>query len=208
MTIWQELIAGLGGFTVVVAVLGWLGKTVITHWMDKAVSVHRQKLEQDTESFKLILTKQGFEHQTRFLNIYNKQAEVIATIYSKLVATTGNALSYADCRPFASRPKDPNVDDWLLRVADAISDLNSYFQPNRLYLPDDIAVKVSELMDCLSEGISTAGTEGHSQDISGVAINMQEYGKFRDELRKKSEELVALLHDKFQQLIGMKPEPL
>src|SRR5690554_3495813 len=95
---WIAFLSQIGGFAAVVAVLGWVGRSVAIHWLDKNLKSHEHQLAatyaQEMERLRHQLQVAATEHEIRFRSIHEKQAEVIAEIYGLLRELHRAAASY------------------------------------------------------------------------------------------------------------------
>ena len=57
---WQEIIKSLGGLAILAGMLGWLIKSIITHFLSKDVEAYKTKLGEEVEQFKAQINLTGF----------------------------------------------------------------------------------------------------------------------------------------------------
>src|SRR5690606_27647479 len=100
MAAWQTIVLALGGNLALVAVLGWLSKSLISQLLAKDIESFKIALKSESESasekLRHELEKAMIEHQVRFSKLHEKRAEVIAELYSLLVQ------AYWDLQSFVS----------------------------------------------------------------------------------------------------------
>jgi hypothetical protein len=70
----EIILASIGGSATLVAVLGWLAKSLVSNLLDK-----------DIASFRYELEKLALEHNVRFSTLHERRDVVIATLYSEIV---------------------------------------------------------------------------------------------------------------------------
>lgn len=89
MELWQFVLLALGGNVMLLAVLGWLAKSLLTHLLDKDVKRYELTLKAQTdlalERFKSEQQLRAAEHQVRFSRLHETRAELIAAFYKAVV---------------------------------------------------------------------------------------------------------------------------
>jgi hypothetical protein len=89
MELWQIVLVALGGDAVLIGVLSWLAKSLLTHFLDKDIKRFELALKSQTdlalEQFKSQQQLQALEHQVRFSRLHETRAELIASFYKKVV---------------------------------------------------------------------------------------------------------------------------
>jgi hypothetical protein len=86
--VWQAIPAAILVNATLVAVLGWLAKSLVESQLAKDTATFKVKLAADTDSaierlkheFELITV----EHQIRLHKLHEKRAEVVAELYGRL----------------------------------------------------------------------------------------------------------------------------
>jgi hypothetical protein len=109
MEIWQAILVAFGGNAVLLAVLAFGGKTLITHW----------------------LTKSSTEHQIKFSKFSEKQADAIATTYAlirKFNSRLKEYLEIPDTTAGGSRDERKN------QAVIAHREFLDYFEQKQIYL--------------------------------------------------------------------------
>ncbi len=90
MDLWQFVLVSLGGNALLLAVLGWLAKSLLVHLLAKDISRYELKLKSQTdlalERHKLEQQLLATEHNVRFSRLHEKRAELIADFYKAVVA--------------------------------------------------------------------------------------------------------------------------
>ena len=80
----ENIIAFLGGSTILIGAVAWLAKTIVSQGLSKDLAVFKTELQQ----------KSSIEIQ-KVSVLHSKRAEVIAELYRLLVEYIGAAESYA-----------------------------------------------------------------------------------------------------------------
>ena len=89
MELWQSAVLAIGGHAALLALLGWLAKSLLTHLIDKDVKRYELTLKSQTdlalERFKSEQQLRAAEHQVRFSRLHETRAELIAAFYKAVV---------------------------------------------------------------------------------------------------------------------------
>jgi hypothetical protein len=89
MELWQLAILAIGGNAALLAVLGCLAKSFLTHLLEKDVKRYELTLKAQTdlalERFKSEQQLRAAEHQVRFSRLHETRAELIAAFYKAVV---------------------------------------------------------------------------------------------------------------------------
>lgn len=137
--LWQVIIAAIVSNAVALGILGFLFKAIISHFLDKDISSYRSKL--DAENLKL---------QIAYGGIFEKQANVIIELYTKLLSLELGA------NPSALRTPE----EWN-NYKDRISDVASFYHEQRVIIPQNLDEKVLETIK-KAHSILANSTNGHT----------------------------------------------
>ena len=105
-------------------------------------TVFDERASRRLEEFKTNLRSAAFEHETRFARLHERQAEVIAELYKRLVRLQSNLRSFAhtidsEVLNYTKREQDKATGESL----DAFRD---YFREHRIYLPESLGERIEE----------------------------------------------------------------
>lgn len=152
MTDFQAIVLAITGNTLLLAVLGWLARTLVQNLLTKDLAEHRVRLEAENQrsaqSFGHELSMVAREHEIRFGKLHERRAEVIAKLYELLSATSEKGGIYAS--PFGY-PSDPPKSEQFKDFANAYNDAAKFFYANKLFLPAEACAKVEELFRGIKE---------------------------------------------------------
>jgi len=91
----EQLIAIIGGSTVLIGAVAWLTRSIIVHFLSKDIENYKMRLKAETdqklEELRNSFRMRAFEHETRFLRLHEKRAEILAELYKKLVEAASAA---------------------------------------------------------------------------------------------------------------------
>lgn len=150
MSVASAIWIALGGNAVFLAVVAYLGKSIITQWLNKDLERFKGDLRgvADTELAKLkgALEIAATEHSIILSRLQDKRAEVIDGLYTRLAAAIAATTSYVQIFELAGAP--PKEEKGKL-AATALIAFRDYFDQKRIWLPAEVCEKV----DILEEGL-------------------------------------------------------
>ena len=198
-----------GGFTA--AALVWLAKNwiserlknAIKHEYDAKLETHKIQLKCEAdaqlEHLKSELQIAAAERNVRYSRIFERTAEVIAEIYSKLLQFHAAVLHYTSPVEFPTDGPKEARRKTVVEKHDAFLDS---FRPNRLFLPKHTANQINDFANRLSSlsrnfmcEVEMAGSRYDKADT--VA-----WEKIYSNLTKDVPPLLELLEDDFRELLG------
>jgi hypothetical protein len=84
-SIWEQLLFLFGGNAMLLAVLGYLFKSLLSQLLTKDIEKFKSQLKADAdvsiERLKSTLQMTALEHQVRFSKLHEKRALVVADLY-------------------------------------------------------------------------------------------------------------------------------
>ena len=147
MAIWQTILLAVGGNAALLAVVGWLGKslfeTIIARDTKQFEMDLKAKADIAIETLKSDLELKAIEHQVRFSKLHERRAEVIAELYGYLVEALWAAESFLSPIEWAGEPKK---EEKHVSAMNKLVDLYRYFDKNRIYLPPEICASLEKLV--------------------------------------------------------------
>ena len=147
MAIWQTILLAVGGNAALLAVVGWLGKslfeTIIARDTKQFEMDLKAKADIAIETLKSDLELKAIEHQVRFSKLHERRAEVIAELYGYLVEALWAAESFLSPIEWAGEPKK---EEKHVSAMNKLLDLYRYFDKNRIYLPPEICASLEKLV--------------------------------------------------------------
>ncbi|MCX9722603.1 hypothetical protein, partial [Vibrio cholerae] len=144
------ILASVTASSVASAVIVWLSKTWITervkssikHEYDLKLESYKAKVEIEKtaaiENIKSALKDSTFKRELRFSMLHGKRSEVISDLHAHLQDTIMFLRHYYDAS--CSHGDFDKLNESTLK-------LSNFLRVNRLFLPDDIEVKVDDLCD-------------------------------------------------------------
>ena len=146
MDFWQSVTYGLISQAILLVVLAFLIRSLLSHLLSKDLERFQGQLRDDAsraiESFKANLERQAIEHQIRFQRLHEKRAVVIAALHDKLID--------------AKRATEHLVNQWnednqrdFPEVKSTFHELRLFLERNRLYLTHDLCERINSYINTL-----------------------------------------------------------
>jgi hypothetical protein len=147
MQTWQTLLLAFGGNAALLAVLGFLAKSIL----EKIIARDIKRFESDLkaksdaaiEQLKNELQLKTIEHQVRFSRLHEKRAEVIAELNGHLAEVLWEAESFLSPMQWAGEPPQ---DEKHRTAMNKLAEFFRYFDKHRIYLPDDTCASLEGLV--------------------------------------------------------------
>ena len=151
-----QLIITTGPSTLLIIVgLVW-GKKIIDYYYASTIELRKTKLNQDFESFKkeLEIENKKLQNQLdtklsdfniRFSKLHQERAEVIKTVYLKLIELQSAMFSFTRTIQPIIEDAETEREQRLERINRALQDFINYYFPNRLFFSPELAKKIEHL---------------------------------------------------------------
>jgi hypothetical protein len=147
MDIWQTILLALGGNAVMLAVLGWLAKSLVEKLLTKDIERFKASLASETqtavERLKHDLQIVAVEHQVRFSKLHEKRAEVVAELYGLLVEAYWATSSFVSPMEWTG---EPNKKEKYVTAKNSVADFFHFFEKHRIYLPENICKQLENFV--------------------------------------------------------------
>ena len=136
---WLKLFETVGttGVVVVAVVIAgaWVLREYGKNFFKSMENERHANFNRDLEKFKFELQAVAFEHQTKFKGVYDKRAEVIGELYSRITLLKMALDHYV--RPFRLTG-DPTEDVIFQNTATAYNDYTIYYHTKNIYFKKEI----------------------------------------------------------------------
>jgi len=147
MEIWQTIIMAIGGNVVLLAVLGWLSKSLISQMLSKDIAGFKSSLKSESDAISQKLKHDfqitALEHQVKFSKLHEKRADVIAELYSLLVQSYWDASSFASPMEWNG---EVNKQEKYSMAMNSVADFYRYFDKHRIYIPENLCIKIDNFV--------------------------------------------------------------
>lgn len=148
----QVVILAITGNTLLLAVLGWLARSLIQNMFAKDLSTHRIRLEAENERAAIALGHElsltAKEHDIRFGKLHERRADTIAKLYELLVDTSEKGSTYSSPIGFGN---DPPKSEQYGTFAESYNSAATFFFRNKIFLPALTCTKIEELFRAIKE---------------------------------------------------------
>lgn len=156
MEIWQTILLAIGGNAVLVAVLGYLAKSLVSGLLAKDIKKFEVELQSKSSAaivnLKSELHLAAIEHQVRFSKLHEKRAEVIADLYKHLVEAMWETESFVSPMKWIG---EPSKKEKYITAMRKIAEFFRFFDQHRIYLPE----KVCESLQAFIENLRSPAIE-------------------------------------------------
>lgn len=161
----QTILLALIGNVALLAVLGWLAKSVMTQFLSRDIEKFKSTLSETsaitTERFKHDLQVTAIEHQVRFAKLYERRAEVIAELYGFLVEAHWASQSFVSLMDLAG---DPSKEEKYATAMNKAAEFYRYFDKNRIYLPQATCDQLEQFVRNMRHQIIGFGVYASKED--------------------------------------------
>jgi len=156
MTPLETVLITVGGNALLLAVLGYLAKSLLSQLLAKDLKHFETRLTQASavaaEELKHRLSLVSHEHHVRFTRLHEKQAQVLEDIYAKLLDFEDASAAMT----LANNDTPEHLMEFALRRAeDAGRELAQYIRKNEIYLPAVASAQLHALLDRVNSLLSS-----------------------------------------------------
>jgi hypothetical protein len=156
MTPLEVVLVTFGGNAILLAVLGFLARSLISQLLAKDLRQFETKLSQASvvaaEELKHRFSMIAHEHNVRFSRLHEKQAQVLEEIYAKLLDFEDASAAMT----LANNDTPENLLEFALRRAeDAGRELAQYIRKHEIYLPVAVSAQLQVLLDRVTSLLSS-----------------------------------------------------
>lgn len=207
MEVWKTILLAIGGNAAFLAVIGWLGKSVLQSILARDISKFEAELKANAamaiETLKSDLEIQATEHRVRFSDLHARRASVIAELYGKLVEALWAAESFLSPFEWAGETKK---EEKHVAAMNALVDLYRFFDKNRIYLPAKICGSLDSLMQTVRSQVVQFGVYVERNYGSGSdeaeRRKHEAWGRGWDTIKNKVPEARSSLEHELRALLG------
>jgi hypothetical protein len=147
METWKSVLLAITGNAVVLAILGYLAKSLLEKFIARESKQFetdlKAKADATVEKLKSELQLRTIEHQVRFAKLHEKRAEVIAELYRRLRTALWDAESFLSPMQWTG---EPELKEKHTTAINSLVDAYRYFGEHRIYLPHDLCVSLEQLI--------------------------------------------------------------
>ena len=204
---WPDVIKEIGivftGGSLLVVLLAYLSKTLLTNWMDQAVESHKANLqaanEAAAERLRSDLARQALEHEVKYRRNDEKVAEKLDGLYRKLFTLYNNVCSYVSIIDWSD---EPSKDEKQKAVIAANKEFWDYIVIERLYIPKLLYSRTRQLASTLVDIVQDFG-RNQKLEQGGHDFDEGYWGRAFNKANDEAAKVFTAVVDEFQQYIGM-----
>jgi len=183
-----ELFKELGIFGIMAVGFVWILRFTI-----------KQLFAKDLEKFKYNLEKETISYKTKFEKLHTERALVIKEIYKKIVITQRAFISLT--HPFQPAGS-PSEEERAKDAAQKANELTFYFEENRIYFEEDLAIELNEFMKKLRE-IWYEFNQFEYERGNKPYRKIEAWNKAWDKAEKDIPEIKKKIEKRFRTIIGI-----
>lgn len=221
MSPFQEVLIALGGNAALLAVLGFLARSLVQTWLAKDIKTFEQGLQNaansrlehlkselksagdvSIEQLKSRLQQAASEHQVRFAKLHEKRAQVIEDVYQRLVELEKSYGKFVIVDGYTTDPqKQQAARDGINQ---AMYDVALLIEKHRIYLPADVCASLKAFLDIMWHNAINVGVYGSISDPNPQTLQerLTAFREAYDALQKEIPDARAKLEDEFRKLLG------
>ena len=165
MDTWQTIAAAVAANTAVLAVLGWLAKSLIEKILardSKRFEIEiKAKADSAIEELKSQLQIRNLEYEIKFSKLHEKRAATIAEMNSLLAEVAWEAESFLSVMEFSG---EPSKRDKHAVAMTKLTEFFRYFDKNKLYLPSGLCEPIEKIVLDVRQHVIKFGVYVHLED--------------------------------------------
>jgi hypothetical protein len=156
MSPWETILLAFGGNAILLAILGWLARSLLSQFLAKDLHNFESDLSLRTElataELKQRLGMAAHEHNVRFTKLHERQSQVVEKIYDLILdfedASAALALGSNDiARDLLSSA--------LNRAEDARRSLSEYIRRHEIFIPEETSIQLQALLKRVNDLLSS-----------------------------------------------------
>lgn len=197
-SLFWTILTAISASAVSLAVVAWLVRSIITHWLSKDIEVFKATLQHaknsEIEKLRAELGRMTLEHQVKFSQLHTKVFDTIAHLY-KLIAKTQRAMaSFLTPVVTASTPPERErgqaaVDSWHALVI--------FFREHEIYFDKETCAMMEHYLQELKK------LHIDFQNKQFAHSHVMEWNRIWEELTGNVQSLKQKLADNFRGKIGI-----
>jgi hypothetical protein len=140
---WTDVAKTLGSTAIICAAIIFITKTFWSQLLARDLEGFKAKLENrnsvEIERLRSDLKRVAFEHETRYVKLHEKRAEILEELFKRLVRANEAFVARFRAGHFAG---EPSIEDQTVSAAKAANEFLDWFSQNRLFIDDPIADQI------------------------------------------------------------------
>lgn len=204
----MEVLPTIGITGLIIGAITWLIRSIINQILSQDIEKFKTNLQSDSQQELLRLQSSlqlvQFEHQVRFSKLHERQAEIIAEIYSRLVELHRAAKNFVELSIFTDNDKNKERIKHLWTVVDNFMD---YFEKHEIYFDEKVCSEINKLKMILSGAcsnlISFVHFENNFKDKIPFEQIHNEWKRANGIMQNDVAQLKLTLQENFRNVLGV-----
>jgi hypothetical protein len=155
---WQTLLASFGGSAILLALVVFLGRSLVSLLLEKDVEKFKSDLQaaaaMSTEKLRADLKIIAVEHEIRFSRLHAKRADVLAELHQLIVHALWEAEIFASPFGFAGDDKK----EQYVKAMNAITSYYRFFEEHRIFIPAELCATLEDFAKKVRSPVIRFGT--------------------------------------------------
>ena len=184
----KEILTFVGGGGILLAIVAWVVRSIINHYLTKDVEKYRDALK--AESF-------------RFSRLHEKRGEVIAQLYANLDELVKAVYSFVHLAEWAG---EPSKDEKRKIAGEALKKFQDHFDKNRIYFSETLCYKIDNFVrEFTQPAAKYAIYLKMSEDTDGSVRKEKDEAWFSayNKMEKDVPETKKAIENEFRSLLGV-----
>jgi hypothetical protein len=211
MTAFETIVISVGGNAALLAVLGWLARSLLGQLVAKDLERFKSELANAssaaTEQLKHQLQLVAQEHQVVVSKLHEKRAQVVAEAYSLLVEVQWSAQDFVSLIEWDG---EPSKKEKYLAAMNKSAEFYRFFDKNRIYLPATLCQRIDDFLRSMRSKVIGFGVYARREDahLSGKALD-EKFEAWLDASKYFNSEVPRAreaLEEELRTIIGAEPK--
>ena len=161
MTInWQDVITSLGGNVILLAAVGWLIKTLLSH----RFALEAEKFKVEVKATADIEIERVRALLTRASRVHERQVDTLVKLHRHFSDAQGWFQAMARGYKLVG---EVSMDEYGRKCAEAVASARDTFADGRLLIPPDLAPQCARFFESLFKGQTDLDLAQHSMVVNG-----------------------------------------
>lgn len=165
MTAFETIVLSVGGNAALLAVLGWLARSLLGQLVAKDLERFKSELASASsaasEQLKHQLQLVAQEHQVVVSKLHEKRAQVVAEAYGLLVEVQWSAQDFVSPMELEG---EPSKKEKYVAAMNKSAEFYRFFDKNRIYLPATLCQRIDEFLRAMRSKVIGFGVYARRED--------------------------------------------
>ncbi len=207
MSPWETILLAIGGNAALLAVLGWLARSLLGQLAAKDLERFKSELASASntaaEQLRHELHLVAQESQILLSKLHKRRAQVVAEAYGLLVEAQWAAQDFVSLVEWAG---DPSKMEKYKTAMNKSAEFYRYFDRNRIYLPQPLCDQIEAFLNGMRGKVIGFGVYARHEDAalpdSGIQKKYEAWDKASDYFSNEVPKTRAALEEELRSIIG------